>query len=257
MNTLIEEKAKTILANGLSTVSAIGIFDSGEKRKLRIFKSAQGNYCYKASHKIRYGYPLNTLPLIDLLPAVTLNHKSESQIWYDSWFKVKQRLEKSKLWPEVLSDVNIALDVGYEKLNKAYTQYWIDNKDIPAKEKYAKNDELNAKKIKDIDERLTETIADGRLCANTSIIWYMHRPAKVKKMRFCKYGNEEVLQRIALAMQNKQQCFESGRTNYDIGFEYSPDKGNKAWYSEEFKGCGNGHYYLALDATHALFYEND
>ena len=39
-------------------------------------------------------------------------------------------------------------------------------------------------------------------------------------------------------------------------FEYEPDK-NKAWYSEEYRGCGNGHYYIALNSSMALFCEND
>ena len=47
-----------------------------------------------------------------------------------------------------------------------------------------------------------------------------------------------------------------GRSSYDVSFSYDP-KLQHAWYSEEYKNCGNGHYYLALDETHALFYEDD
>ena len=32
---------------------------------------------------------------------------------------------------------------------------------------------------------------------------------------------------------------------------------NYAWYSEEYKGCLNGHYYIALDEKHVWFYEDD
>lgn len=31
----------------------------------------------------------------------------------------------------------------------------------------------------------------------------------------------------------------------------------KAWLSQEFKGCGNGHYYLLISDKHAVFAEND
>ena len=31
----------------------------------------------------------------------------------------------------------------------------------------------------------------------------------------------------------------------------------KAWLSKEYKNCGNGHYGLLFDATHAIFYEDD
>jgi hypothetical protein len=46
------------------------------------------------------------------------------------------------------------------------------------------------------------------------------------------------------------------RTSYDVHYTYNA-KEKKAFYSEEFKDCGNGHYYLAIDNTHALFYEDD
>ena len=44
--------------------------------------------------------------------------------------------------------------------------------------------------------------------------------------------------------------------NYNNSVEYNPD-GNRAWYSEEYRGCGNGHYYLLLDEKHAAFREDD
>lgn len=46
--------------------------------------------------------------------------------------------------------------------------------------------------------------------------------------------------------------------SYDYSIEVSrKDDVPRAWYSAEYKGCGNGHYYLLLDATHAWFYEDD
>ena len=71
-----------------------------------------------------------------------------------------------------------------------------------------------------------------------------------------KYQNEYVLARIKAALEHKVESRESARASYDVSFSYNPEL-SKAWYSEEYKGCGNGHYYLALDAAHALFYEDD
>jgi len=252
---LVEEKVKQILNQGVEQ-RVIGVLANGEKLKLRIFKSSYGNYCYKAPHKQRYGYPINTLKLIDILPEFSKKHKSDEQIWRDSWTKVKERLEKSGLWQDMLQDVITALNVGYEKLKEAEKSYWQDVQGV----KYEANEILRTKRIQEIDERLVRYNKEKQcFFANTSIIWYMHHPAKVKKMRFSKSTtyNEEILKRITIAIQDRKDHHESGRTNYDISFEYSYKKGNKAWYSEEFKNCGNGHYYLALDATHALFYEDD
>ena len=46
------------------------------------------------------------------------------------------------------------------------------------------------------------------------------------------------------------------KTSYDVSFQLKA-KERKAWYSEEYRGCGNGHYYLALNHSCALFYEHD
>ena len=51
------------------------------------------------------------------------------------------------------------------------------------------------------------------------------------------------------------RCWENG---YDNTVEIANRDGKKlAWLSLEYRGCGNGHYYLMFDATHAIFYEDD
>lgn len=85
---------------------------------------------------------------------------------------------------------------------------------------------------------------------------------KIKKMSFHKYSfqkhdTEYVLGRIANAIDNKEKYISGKYYNgYDVSVEYNPEK-NGAWYSEEFKDCGNGHYYLMLNRTHAVHYEDD
>jgi hypothetical protein len=183
--------------------------------------------------------------------------KSESDKWVRSWTNVLNRLEKSGLWEDVASDVRIALAVGYDKMKQAYTQYW-ERHDY---EDLTNEDRHNAGKIKEIDERLVGYREDGTIYANTSIIWYMSKIAKVKKMHFGKkWYNDNKLGQIELHLMDKLPITVStdGRMTggYDVTFNYQPED-NKAWYSEEYRGCGNGHYYLALDGTHALFYEDD
>lgn len=61
------------------------------------------------------------------------------------------------------------------------------------------------------------------------------------------------------------ECIKSGRSfhrrwtnGYDNTVDVEENEGIKrAWYSEEYRNCGNGHYYLMFDATHAIFYEDD
>lgn len=77
-----------------------------------------------------------------------------------------------------------------------------------------------------------------------------------KSMYFGKFWNAQKKQMIKDCMDKKESVRFSTRVNYDVSFEYDADK-NRAWYSEEYRNCGNGHYYLAIDENTALFYEND
>lgn len=55
-----------------------------------------------------------------------------------------------------------------------------------------------------------------------------------------------------------KQSYRTGRisANYDVSFNYDASE-KKAWYSEEYRNCGNGHYYLAISSGTAIFCEND
>lgn len=43
--------------------------------------------------------------------------------------------------------------------------------------------------------------------------------------------------------------------SYDISMSLNPD--GRAFYSEEYHSCGNGHYFLLLDERHAIHVEDD
>lgn len=77
-----------------------------------------------------------------------------------------------------------------------------------------------------------------------------------KSMYFGKFWNPIKKQTIKECMEKKESVRFSTRVNYDVSFEYDAER-NRAWYSEEYRNCGNGHYYLAIDGNTALFYEND
>lgn len=80
---------------------------------------------------------------------------------------------------------------------------------------------------------------------------------RIKAMYFGKWETEEIRSRLQNAITN-QTDYRSGviEDRYDVSVSYKAQK-NKAWYSEEYRNCGNGHYYLALDSMHAVFCEDD
>lgn len=74
----------------------------------------------------------------------------------------------------------------------------------------------------------------------------------IKTIRFDDYDRNL----IKKAMEEKRNINLRDVKGYDISAEYDSEK-NMAWYSEEYRGCANGHYYIMLDAIHALYIEKD
>jgi len=237
------EKAETIL-NGKSRLIATGIENNGNKIRLRLFKSRDGDVCFYRKGSKKFGYRLSSLGnLIDIVPVTS--RKTTEQKWITGWKKARARLEKSGLWKELIDEIDIALEVGYEKMNEAYKKYW---------EIQDENEKLSY--IRAISEKLITKDSENKDCCKSSLIWHYAKLPKIEKMYFGKYRNDFILENIRKGLEQKKKTSESAEAGYDVSFEYNPEA-NKAWFSKEFRGCGNGHYYLVLDATHVIFYEDD
>lgn len=81
----------------------------------------------------------------------------------------------------------------------------------------------------------------------------------IKSINYDKYDREECRNRYKEMIANNQKFSKRWRNGYDNSFsgELGSDGEYRLWYSEEYKGCGNGHYYYALDERHAIFGEDD
>jgi len=154
---------------------------------------------------------------------------------------------------------NISLN-EIDKIKENYNNVGIDwemvkyfyNADL-----YELNENRAIEKIKEIDNRLIE-VFNGKERYITEILFHFVKPLKIKKMYFVKgkANNEAKLNEIKQAIQNKKEIEVWGRAGYDVSFHYKPIE-NRAWYSEEFRGQGNGHYYIAISDKYALFMEDD
>lgn len=80
----------------------------------------------------------------------------------------------------------------------------------------------------------------------------------IKTMRFEKYDRVHFENKIADCIKNKLDFRYRWRNGYDnmIQIKFDNDTA-RAWYSEEYKDCGNGHYYFLLDNKHVIFAEDD
>lgn len=238
----IIEKAQEIYNKGLREVYFI--CNDGTKEKRRIGKTGGGEIIVMVKGSKRRGFYLDHTDYKDILEIkhnVTDKDKWERQIK-----KGIALLNDSGLWPDIKRNFEVSLSIGYDKIREAYK---VINSDYD--EDYNKTIEIRTQKVKEIDERL---IKEGSY--DTGILWSLVSIPKIKKMNFGKYLNEDKLKEIAEALKNKQKIHVEGSNGYDISFDYDPQQ-NRAWYSEEYKNCGNGHYYLALNKEYAFFEEDD
>jgi hypothetical protein len=275
---MLQEKLKTITA----TLEAMSFEERKDTRLIETIKRQDWNGNELEPKKIKLRPLVKDGRLVVMTPHATKrgyyfelrsgtldielekkNSKSDKERWTAGILNFIKRTEASGLWPDLNRKAKIALDIGYDKVQAAYK---MDDMPKIEGESYTDTRKRRTQAVKAIDERLVGLhsgykLADGKEypayeAIDCDILWHLAYIPKIKKMNFGKYGNEEKLAELAQAMREKKELHLTGRTSYDVSLEYKPEA-NKCWYSEEFRGCGNGHYYLALDATHAWHYEDD
>ena len=220
-----------------------------EPEKVRLFISSNGELCRFKKRSSRRGYLLSN-GLVMAEPVVSRARKTPEQKWIDSWTKVLDRIKTSGLWENLIPDIETSLQIGYDQLLQAEKDYWT----ISYKEDEREED---ARAFMEKYPALAHVGDDGKVCINTSILFHIPKIPKVKKMRFAKkFENDRILSMIQDKMAKKEDYSIQRQLGYDVSFEYRADR-NRAWYSEEYRGCANGHYYIALNGTHAIFHEDD
>lgn len=181
---------------------------------------------------------------VELVKLPTKEDKNEK--WYKSLKRVIKLLEESGLWDNIKE--------VYENLLK-YNITLEDIKKISDFDSYENRD-----KVVDFCKSngygfMIYKDKEGIECLDRDYIYEVSR-CELKSMYFGKSNNKWYKERIQKAFKDKTPLSLSETVNYDVSFEYNPET-KRAWYSEEYRGCGNGHYYLALNYNTALFYEND
>lgn len=237
------------------------VHDGTETETRRMFYK-DGEVCYYRKGARRYGYRLeNHDSFLAIEPHTTKKRKTDAEKWETQINRLIKMLEQSGFWVDVLEDAKTAKAVGYDKIREAnavYRAYGSNDKRTWEEKERARTEAIRA-----IDSRLVQQRDDLSYYPNTTILWHLS-DLKIKKMYFGRWS--DTLQRIeeALTAHPTKDYRASGRTSYDVSFQYKPatDEGEKkhgkrAWYSEEFRDCGNGHYYLALSPTHAIYWERD
>lgn len=165
--------------------------------------------------------------------------------WHNRIRKVLTKIKASKLWMKLIPFYENLLQMEYEELQEIQSAGFYKNQ-IP--------DLYN--KYHDKYPFLFETKTDDSILVNPD---YLSELAEcdTKTMYFGKNLNKDIKSNIKQAIA-AQESYKSPRiqVTYDVSFVYDADK-QKAWYNEEFRNCGNGYYYLAINENTAIFCEKD
>ena len=219
------------------------VYDDGRIEQKRLFAN-DNRIGYLAPRKKKSGY------LFDLQGVYAISYDLSREVDRNAQFernakRLMEILEKSGLWANIRKQIQELLEFGYENYRK---------QDCPSR-------------------IFSPDLAYNILHWNVKKMDFRPRYADREEAARC---NEITQSAIANAMsgpENEYHTRVEGRS-YDISFSYNAgqigkpmwkaypngtqgDGIRRAWYSEEYRGCGNGHYYLAINATHAIYYEKD
>lgn len=208
-------------------------YADGTKRIARLFYSNEGFLCEFNRRSKKWGHHFDTRGVVSVEPT----NKKADLIAKTRRFlkKVIATLEKSGLWANTLHDFKIIAQLDDERLNKFLQAEWDESQ--------AMADELGLYHRQGGVDCLKWTVIKG-----------------IKTINYNSWDNPAMVQEFAKAIAEKRQWSLRWRKGYDNSVECRFDEKDnvmRAWYSEEYKGYGNGHYYYAIDERHAIFGEDD
>lgn len=208
-------------------------YADGHKRVARLFFSREGNLCEFNKRSRKYGHYFDSTGVVSIEP---LNKEQDLLKKTRSFIKkVIATLEKSGLWSNFLHDFKIVAQLDDERLGKFLHAEW---------------DESQA--------MAQELGLYHRQCGVDCLRWTVQKG--IKSINYDAWRRTNLMPMFANAIETKDNFSMRWRKGYDNSVECRFDAKEdvmRAWYSEEYKGCGNGHYYYAIDATHAIFGEDD
>lgn len=207
-------------------------YKNGQRKKIRLFIYHNDTICYHPYRVRKYGYPLSDQE-IESWRTLEKEHVDEIYVQVRKFMEsVVRYLTHSGLWEDIRKDYEKILEQGDDYLKHVLSLGWDSQRDY-----------------------MRQTI--GATFHVDSII----RSARkgIISINYFAEDKHYLRDKAHDAIRNNKEFSYSWRKKYDnsVEFRVAEDGKKRGWYSEEYKNCGNGHYYLALDEKRAIFYEDD
>jgi hypothetical protein len=226
-----EQKIKDFVAKNNGEQFNI-VYENGETETKKLFVSDYGNVCEFKKRSSRSGY---RIPILNIASIEVKPKTPPIKVCRNNLRLVINYLSKSGFWTPMLNGAKYLISLSDEELESM--------RDWDTYHKVMNND-LREKGIAWFSMDCFSELFNKRL----------------KTMRFeSRYYKDFHERQILNAIETKTNyCPPKWANGYDCHFQIGFDKDMvRAWYSEEFRNCGNGHYYYLLDECHVLFGEDD
>lgn len=209
-------------------------FNNGTKKKIKMWYGVRG-ICIMNRKSRKWGHLLDVTDdydkWVNLVPFI----KQETDIYkrvVRRAKKIEKMLDGSGLWANIKDMLHTFLNERNEEEQKTIIDIAFD---------YQRNFEP---KDNIFTRWIFESLASDK-CFKT-INWFDYEKEKFEKLLEERIKTKEELRYFWHKGYDNRLSIEKGKNDVLLGY-----------YSEEYTGCGNGYYYIILDAKHALFCEKD
>ena len=212
---------------------------SGGSKIVRLWLHEDGRIAIMGKGKKKWGHELSSWDGFEDWATLRLvEHKPSDKVRL-----VKKRaqdalkyLTQSGFWPDIKKEI----------------EYFLENVDI---EEFCKDMEKNSYKNFYCQREEGQKYA---WCSTHQVFESFCSKTCWKSIAYDKWNRKRYNADVEKAIANKENYSRRWTNGYDNTLEITfNDDYPRGWYSCEYRGTGNGHYYLLFDATHAIFYEDD
>lgn len=216
-------------------------YRDGSRKTLRTFWSDCGRVAFFGKRMRSRGYSIYLFSFKDAVSVTRIESRGCPLSLFVKHMKDAVRILKdSGLWKDIREEIEGVLSMGEEVHQKIYDA-------INSGDSYT--------------NFYKECREDGKFpFIKTHQIYYSFCKRKCwKSIAYGRWERGHYNELVRNTIKEHKSYSMRWKNGYDNTLAVRSDEDGRirGWYSEEYVGCGNGHYYLLFDATHAIYYEDD
>ena len=222
-------------------------------------EGAENTYFVYAKGMKRRGYRFSKEAFANNYTPAIPTAEEETEKWHKRIKRVLKEIDKTGLWKgsDMERIFRNLLSVSLADKREIERIYWQEAKYINGKRT------LSEEKMRPFMEKypfMFQIDKEDEITPDPD--WSYIDSLSECKLKSAYFGgcNARYKEKIKDHITRKENLTLRAYTSYDVTFEMEFDREDgipRAWYSEEYRNCGNGHYYLAVSETCAIFCEDD